>query len=272
MVLTQEKIEIQLRDYQQECLDEILAGAARGVKRMLVALPTGTGKTVIFSQLPRVLPGKMLVIAHREELLDQAAEKIEWGNPKLTVDIEQANRHASPLAQVVVASIQTLAVSPNRLDALGPDTFRSVVVDEAHHVVAHSYLRVLASLGLAPDVTGLTRGELSRQNVSHQVRRLFQDFRPSPDAPLLLGFTATPNRTDGRGLEFVLDEIVYSKTILEMMEAGWLCPIRGVAPRHRDQHLWCEGVPGRLPGRGSQPVGERQGPQRYRYQELPGVG
>lgn len=120
MVLTREKIEIQLRRYQQECLDEILASADRGVKRMLVALPTGTGKTVIFSQLPRVLPGRMLVIAHREELLDQAAEKIEWGNPELTVDIEQANRHASPLAEVVVGSIQTLAVSPDRLDALGP--------------------------------------------------------------------------------------------------------------------------------------------------------
>ena len=76
MVLIQEKVEIQLRDYQRECLDEILAGAARGVKRMLVALPTGTGKTVIFSQLPRVLPGRMLVIAHREKLLDQAGIRV----------------------------------------------------------------------------------------------------------------------------------------------------------------------------------------------------
>ncbi|MCH7622261.1 MAG: DEAD/DEAH box helicase [Chloroflexi bacterium] len=183
---------------------------------------------LIFSQLPRVLPGRMLVIAHREELLDQAAEKIEWANPELTVDVEQANRHSSPEAQVVVASIQTLATSPHRLDALGPDSFRVIVVDEAHHIVAHSYLRVLAALGLAPDVSGLTNGELTRRSVSLKVRRIFQDFRPSPDAPLLVGYTATPSRTDGRGLEFVLDEIVYSKSILEMMETGWLSEIRGV--------------------------------------------
>ena len=220
--------QIQLRDYQQECLDAIQSHVDRGVKRMLVALPTSTGKTVIFSQLPQVLPGKMLVIAHRQELLDQAAEKIEWANPELRVDIEQAHRHASLNAQVVVASIQTLAISRHRLDALGPDTFRTIVIDEYHHVVAHSYLKVLAALGLAPDVTELTSGELSRRNVSKNVRGMFQDFRPSDDAPLLVGYTATPNRTDGRGLEFVLDEIVYSKTILEMMEAGWLCPIRGV--------------------------------------------
>ena len=73
---------VRLRDYQQECLDAIVSHAERGVKRMLVALPTGTGKTVIFSQLPRVLPGRMLIIAHREELIDQAAEKIEWANPE----------------------------------------------------------------------------------------------------------------------------------------------------------------------------------------------
>ena len=228
MALAIDKGDVQLRDYQQECLESILAGADGGGKRLLVGLPTGTGKTVIFSQLPRVLPGKMLVIAHREELLDQAAEKIGWANPELRVDIEQAGRRASSMSQVVVASIQTLAMSPARLGALNPETFRTIVVDECHHVVAHSYLRVLATLGLAPDVSGLTRGDLNRRAVSDQIRRLFQDFRPSPDAPLLLGFTATPNRTDGRGLEFVLDEIVYSRTILEMMRAGWLSEIRGV--------------------------------------------
>jgi len=110
---------IQLRDYQQECLAAIKTTAQRGAKRMLVALPTGTGKTVIFSQLPAMIKNnrKMLVIAHRTELLDQAAEKLKWANPGLAVEIEQADRHISPHAQAIVASIQTLAVSPGRLEA-----------------------------------------------------------------------------------------------------------------------------------------------------------
>ena len=118
MFLTIAKGDIQLRDYQRECLDAIVARAERGAKRLLVALPTGTGKTVIFSQLPRVLPGKMLVMAHREEFLDQAAEKIEWANPELKVDVEQPHRHASPMSEVVVASIQTLAVSPKSISSM----------------------------------------------------------------------------------------------------------------------------------------------------------
>ncbi|MGI0011813.1 MAG: DEAD/DEAH box helicase family protein, partial [Nitrososphaera sp.] len=124
---------LDLRDYQKDCLRAIVATAKRGGRRMLVALPTGTGKTVIFSRLPQMMGGRrMLVVAHREELLDQSAAKILEANPGLFVDIEQAQRHASAKSQVVVASIQTLAVSPKRLDGLNPETFGAVVIDEAH--------------------------------------------------------------------------------------------------------------------------------------------
>ena len=213
---------IQLRDYQQECLDALGQAARRGVKRMLVALPTGTGKTVVFSQLPQLIKNgrRMLVVAHREELLDQAAEKIAWANPTLMIGVEQAERHATPMDQVVVASIQTLAVSPKRLEALSPESFAILVIDEAHHATALSYLGLLHRLGLGPAVWSRAKSKTARQEA-------FASFRPEATAPALIGFTATPSRTDSIGLEAVFDEIAYSRTIEEMMRAGWLCPIIG---------------------------------------------
>jgi len=97
-----------LRPYQQEALDAIISYADKGVKRQLVVLPTGAGKTVIFSHLPLIkkdsLP--MLVLAHRAELLDQARNKIMASNPELSVEIEQAERKAGH-CDVVVASVAT---------------------------------------------------------------------------------------------------------------------------------------------------------------------
>ena len=214
---------LELRDYQKECLTALGAGSRRGLKRMLVAMATGSGKTVIFSQLPSLIKNgrRMLVVAHREELLDQAAEKISWANPDLIVDVEQAQRHASPMARVVVASIQTLAVSPKRLEALNPESFAVVVVDEAHHSTANSYLNLMTRLGLGPAIDDLNH--LSDK----EKKKGFAAFIPDAKAPALIGFTATPNRTDGIGLGAIFDEIVYSKTIEEMMRAGWLCKIIG---------------------------------------------
>jgi len=219
--------QIQLRDYQLECLEAIKTAARRGVKRQLVALPTGTGKTVIFSQLPRMIKGgrKMLVVAHRTELLDQAAEKIPWANPGLAVEIEQADRHISPNAQCIVASVQTLSVSPKRIENLELEKIALIVVDEAHHIIASSYLGLLNKLGLAPDITD--KGETGTRRPGASRRALFANFKPASTAPSLIGFTATPHRTDTVGLEAVLDEIAYSKTIEEMMRAGWLCKIIG---------------------------------------------
>ena len=188
---------LQLRDYQQECLSSLGAAARRGVKRMLVALPTGTGKTVVFSQIPSMIKGgrRMLVVAHREELLDQAAAEISRANPALTVDMEQAKLHASPWANVVVASIQTLAVSPQRLEGLVPESIAVLVVDEAHHAPATSYVKLFARLGLAPDIDALSESTKTARS------RLLQEFKPGPAAPTLIGFTATPHRTDTIGLE-----------------------------------------------------------------------
>ena len=189
-----------LRDYQRECLDAILARYREGVRRQIVCLPTGTGKTVIFAHFPRFfrMKKRMLVLAHREELLDQAREKVLAANPELTVEVEQAGRRASPESDVVVASIPTLGrKNSKRLARLDPEEFYLIVVDEAHHSTAETYVRVLDHFGVLAEDT----------------------------QKLLVGFTATPKRGDGQGLDKVFEEITFSRTLPEMIVAGFLSPV-----------------------------------------------
>ena len=186
---------ITLRPYQQEALDAIVNNSSNGINKQLVVLPTGAGKTVIFSHLPKIkkdaLP--MLVLAHRSELLDQARTKILASNPELTVEIEQAERKAG-YADVVVASVATLGRNNTpRIEEYPKDYFKSIVIDEAHHAAAPTYRRII-------------------------------DFF---DASFLLGVTATPQRSDSTRLIDVFDEIVYYKSIQDLIEDGWLCPLVG---------------------------------------------
>ncbi len=189
---------MQLRPYQQTCLKSLAQRYVAGQRRLLVSLPTGTGKTVIFSQFPAFfrMKRRLLVLAHRRELIDQALAKFRAANDTLTVGTEQAGRSAGE-AQVVVASVQTL--QRKRLARLDPDQFYLVVVDEAHHAVAPSYKRIFDHLGLL-----------------------------DPDTPkMLVGFTATPRRGDRRGLGEVFQEIAFSKGMEEMIRDGYLCSIGG---------------------------------------------
>lgn len=127
-----------LRPYQRDALAALTAARARGRNRLLYKSPTGTGKTVTFAQMPTwpgLVPGvgKMLVIAHREELLDQAAAKIQAAQPGRRVEVEQADRVATRFADIVIASIQTLAASKfRRLHRLVAHhrLFSLVVIDE----------------------------------------------------------------------------------------------------------------------------------------------
>ncbi|MBN1654087.1 MAG: DEAD/DEAH box helicase [Deltaproteobacteria bacterium] len=193
---------LNLRDYQVECLTTILARYKAGVRRQLVCLPTGTGKTVIFASFPSFFSMKkrMLVLAHREELLDQARDKILTANPHLKVEVEQAARSAGPSSDVVVASIPTLGrAGSKRLASFDPEQFYLVVVDEAHHAIAATYRRVLNHFSLF-----------------------------DPDTPrLLVGFTATPKRGDRQGLQSVFQEISFSRGLPEMIGAGYLAPVSG---------------------------------------------
>jgi superfamily II DNA or RNA helicase len=196
------QLPIRLRDYQSQCLTAILSRYKAGARRQLICLPTGTGKTVIFAQFPSFfrMKRRMLVLAHRAELLHQARDKLLAANPALKVEIEQAGENASEESDVVVASVPTLGRrGTRRLTRLNPDQFSIVVVDEAHHATADTYQRILEHLGLLSSDT----------------------------KKLLVGFTATPKRSDGIGLDAVFDEIAFSRTIPEMMRAGYLAPLAG---------------------------------------------
>ena len=192
----------ELRVYQRECLSEIFKRYQAGIRRQLICLPTGSGKTVIFAEFPRYFRMKkqMLVLAHRAELLDQACDKIRQSNPELRVEVEQAGRTADADCQVVVASIPTLGrKGTKRLHRIDPDRFFLIVVDEAHHATAATYKRVLEYFGM---------------------------FAPNT-RKLLVGFTATPKRGDGVGLDAVFQEIVFSRSLPHMIKAGFLSPVAG---------------------------------------------
>lgn len=210
-----------LRDYQHESRDVTVDGFFDlQSRRPLVVLPTGTGKTVVFAQLlrhPRMQAWlanypttrqRMLVIAHREELLEQAASKIHSANPELLVEIERPGRRAGPFTDVVVVGIQTLV---NRLDAFWSDEFRVIVIDEAHHCSAKTYRRVLHHFGVLLDDSD---AELPT-------------FVPDLEK-LFVGFTATTRRGDAVGLDHVFDRVAYSRDLKWMIEHGYLARLRGL--------------------------------------------
>lgn len=186
---------MQLRNYQQEALDAMLEAERAGICKQLVVLPTGAGKTVLFAHLPVVRQNSlpMLVLAHRAELLNQAKAKIESMNPDLSVEIEKAENKAGRV-DVVVASVQTLGRgNSNRIEGFEDTYFKAIIVDEAHHAAANSYQKILTY------------------------------FKPN----YVLGVTATPQRGDSVRLVDTFDEIVYYKSIEDLINEGWLCPLVG---------------------------------------------
>ena len=128
------------RPYQHEAVAALLAAAARGVQRPLLVLPTGTGKTIIFALLVQRRGGRALILAHRDELIQQAVDKLHLVDPTLSLGIVQA-AHDELTAPTVVASVQTLS-RRTRLARLVPD-FQTIVIDEAHHAPAPTYRRIL---------------------------------------------------------------------------------------------------------------------------------
>jgi ATP-dependent helicase IRC3 len=196
MTVATEPTALELRPYQEEAIAAVNDAWMDGVARPLVALPTGTGKTVIFGYLLARGASPALVLAHRDELIRQAVDKLLVVNPDFEVGVVKAEQNEVS-APVVVASVQTLA-RPNRLSQLCQD-FRTIVVDEGHHAVADTYQRILEHVGSL-----------------------------APGGPLTVGFTATPERADKVGLGAVWDKIVYQKSLLDMIIAGYLCDVRAV--------------------------------------------
>ncbi|GAA5893108.1 hypothetical protein JCM6882_003888 [Rhodosporidiobolus microsporus] len=148
---------IKLRPYQAECIRAVLDELERGeYQRLGVSAPTGSGKTAIFTSLIRYLPPlihpvtgehatRVLIVVNSIQLAAQTAAVVRRTYPEMSVEVEQGVKKGTGMAEVTVATYQTLARGDlSRLDKFDPDSFKAVIVDEAHHAVAPSYLSILA--------------------------------------------------------------------------------------------------------------------------------
>jgi len=192
---------VKLRPYQLAAVDGIFE-ALRTARSTLLVQPTGTGKTVTFAHVINRMPmGRALVLAHREELIFQAADKIEavtGSKPDIEMAEMRADHGMFGKARVVVSSIQTQCAGRNgdtRMKRFNPQEFSLLVVDEAHHATAPTHRRVLEHYGQNPDLR-------------------------------ILGCTATPDRHDEEALGQVFDSVAFDYELLDAIHDGWLVPIQ----------------------------------------------
>ena len=187
---------ITLRTYQQEAHDAIFSEWDSGNSKTLLVLPTGCGKTIVFAKVAEdcVRGGdRVLVLAHRGELLDQAADKILTAC-RLGCAVEKAEQSClGSWFRIVVGSVQTL-MREKRLKQFPEDYFNTIIVDEAHHCLSDSYQAVL--------------GYFSGARV--------------------LGVTATPDRGDMKNLGQYFDSLAYEYTLPRAIKEGYLSPIKAV--------------------------------------------
>lgn len=187
---------IALRPYQNEAKAAVLEQWEQGVQRTLLVLPTGCGKTIVFAKISEdcVKRGeRVLILAHRGELLDQAADKIHKAC-NLNCSVEKAEETSlGSFWRITVGSVQTL-MRESRLARFLPDYFDTIIIDEAHHAVSDSYQRIL------------------------------QHFSGAK----VLGVTATPDRGDMKNLGQVFDSLAYEYTLPRAIREGYLCPIKAL--------------------------------------------
>lgn len=183
-----------LRPYQQAAVNAVLHEWDEGKKRTLAVMATGVGKTVVFAKVAenRVRLGdRVLVMAHRGELLDQASDKI-YQSTGLRSSVEKAEQSClGDWNRIVVGSVQTLC-RDKRLNQFRPDYFGTIIVDEAHHAVSDSYQHVLSHF---------------------------------PDANVL-GVTATPDRSDMRNMGTYFESLAFEYGMAKAIKDGYLCPIK----------------------------------------------
>jgi superfamily II DNA or RNA helicase len=185
---------MELRPYQLQAKEAIQNEWSKGNKKTLLVLPTGTGKTIVFTKLTEdcVRDGeRVLILAHRGELLDQAADKLSKSTG-LGCAVEKAEETClNSWYRVTVGSVQSL-MRESRLAQFKPDYFDSIIVDEAHHCLSDGYQRVLSHFSQAK----------------------------------VLGVTATPDRGDMRNLGQYFESLAYEYTLPKAIKEGFLSPIK----------------------------------------------
>lgn len=136
---------INLRDYQQEAVDEVLKDYYSGNNRLLIHLPTGSGKTIVMAAIAKEINKRTLILAHREELISQTIDKFQLFWPGVSIGVCMAGRDEID-CHVVVGSVQSCC-RPKRLERLKAQGFDVLLIDESHHAVSDSYQSIINSLG-----------------------------------------------------------------------------------------------------------------------------
>ena len=187
---------MQMRPYQQAAREAVHREWDEGRNRTLLVLPTGCGKTIVFAKITEdeVRSGsRVLILAHRGELLQQAADKLERTSG-LKCAVEKAEQTClGEWYRVTVGSVQTL-MRQKRLAQFPPDYFQTIIIDEAHHAISGSYQVILEHFAGAH----------------------------------VLGVTATPDRGDKQNLGKVFDSLAYEYTLPQAIHEGYLTPIRAL--------------------------------------------
>lgn len=185
---------MELRPYQKEAKDAVFNEWETGNKKTLLVLPTGCGKTIVFAKISEecVRKGRrVLILAHRGELLEQASDKI-----KKSTGLDCATEKAEQTSigtwfRIVVGSVQTL-MREKRLKQFNENYFDTIIIDEAHHCISDSYQKVLSHFESAE----------------------------------VLGVTATPDRGDMKNLGVYFDSLAYEYSLPKAIKEGYLCPIK----------------------------------------------
>lgn len=187
---------MELRPYQEEARQSVEADWERGIQRTLLVLPTGCGKTIVFSKITEDMVrngDRVLILAHRGELLEQAADKLRTATGLWCATEKAEESCLGSWYRVVVGSVQSLQ-RPKRLGQFPEDYFDTIIVDEAHHCISNGYQTVLQHFSKAK----------------------------------VLGVTATPDRGDMRTLGSYFENLAYEYTLPKAIKEGYLVPIKAL--------------------------------------------
>lgn len=185
---------MQLRPYQTEAVSAIFDRWNEGERKTLLVLPTGCGKTITFAKIAeeKAKQGdRVLILAHRDELLEQAKDKIKASTGLYCAKEKAGESCLDSWLPITVGSVQTMQ-NEKRLERFPSDYFGTIIVDEAHHALAESYQRILGHF---------------------------------PEADVL-GVTATPERNNVSNLGQYFDSIAYEYSLKDAIKDGYLCEIK----------------------------------------------